>query len=150
MKKIILSIALVFAAGIGATFAQSSKTVSRYVQASLIKNFSSAKDISWKETKNYNEATFTIDGQVLTAFYTGNTHPFAISRNISTTQLPLLLLGEIKRNYADYWVSGLLELMIDGHSEYYITLENADKKTILKSDDASHWMKYNAPVATEL
>src|SRR5882724_11185698 len=114
MKKIILSIALVFTAGLGITFAQSASTTNDYLQASFKESFSTAKDISWKQTKDYNEATFTIDGQVLTAYYNGSRHPFAVSRNITPTQLPLLLIGEIKRNYSDYWVSDLFELMING------------------------------------
>ncbi|MEJ0102233.1 MAG: hypothetical protein WDO19_06630 [Bacteroidota bacterium] len=149
MKKIFLSIALVFTAGATVTFAQNSKTTDAYLQASFKENFSAAKDISWKQTKNYNEATFTIDGQVLTAYYNETKHPFAISRNITPSQLPLLLLGDIKRNYADYWISGLFELMVDGHSEYYITLEKADKKIIMKSDDSSMWSAYN-PLSASL
>src|SRR5258706_13850014 len=144
MKKIFLSIALVLTAGVAVVFAQNNKTTDPYLQASFKENFSTATDISWKQTKNYTEATFTIDGQVLTAYYNETKHPFAISRNITPSQLPLLLLGDIKRHYADYWLSGLFELMIDGHSEYYITLEKADKKIIMKSDDSSRWAEYNS------
>jgi hypothetical protein len=143
MKKIFLSIALVIA-GSAITFAQNNKPTDHYLQASFNENFSTAKDIIWKQAKNYTEATFTIDGQVLTAYYNGSKKPFAVSRNITPTQLPLLLIGEIKRNYSAYWVSDLFELMINGHSEYYITLEKADKKIIMKSDDSSHWNNYNS------
>jgi hypothetical protein len=40
--------------------------------------------------------------------------------------------------------------MIDGHSEYYITLEKADKKIIMKSDDSSQWSEYTSSSATAL
>ena len=141
MKKILLSLALIFTTGLSITFAQSSKT-DNYLQASFNEHFSTAKDIIWKQTKNYSEATFTINDQVLTAYYNGTDHPFAISRNIAPAQLPLSLIADIKRNYADYWISDLFELMINGHSEYYITLEKADKKLIMKSDDANEWSRY--------
>jgi len=150
MKKIFLSIALVLTAGAAVVSAQTSKTTDPYLQASFKENFSAATDVSWKQAKNYNEATFTIDGQVLTAYYNDTKHPFAISRNITPLQLPLLLLGDIKRNYASYWVSGLFELMIDGHSEYYITLEKADKKIVMRSDDSSRWSEYDSSSATAL
>ena len=150
MKKLFLSITLVFTAGVAVTYAQNSKITDPYLQASFKENFSAATDISWKQTENYNEATFTIDGQVLTAYYNETKHPFAVSRNITPLQLPLLLLGDIKRNYAGYWISGLFELLIDGHSEYYITLEKAGKKIVMKSDDSGRWSEYTSLPATAL
>lgn len=143
MKKVFLSIVLVLSAGAAVTFAQSSKTMNSYLQASFKETFSTATDVNWKQTKNYDKATFTMGGQVLSAFFKDAGQPFAISRNISTSQLPLSLLSDLKRTYADYWVSDLFELMIDGRTEYYITLENRDKKIIMKSDDSDNWYRFN-------
>ena len=147
MKKIFLSVALVLAAGLGFTFAQSNKTTDHYLQASFKESFSTAKDISWKQAKNYDEVTFTMDGHVLSAFYKDNHRLIAMSRNISSAQLPLTLLGDLKRNYNEYWITDLFELAIDGRTEYYITLENAEKKKVMKSEAAAGWVDYN-PLAS--
>ena len=43
----------------------------------------------------------------------------------------------------DYWITDLFEISKEGHSEYYITLENADRKKLMKSDDYGQWVSYN-------
>ena len=62
----------------------------------------------------------------------------AITHNIKSTQLPLTLLMKVKNDYSHYWISELFELNSHGESNYYITLENADKKITLRSSD-NNW-----------
>ena len=150
MKKILLTTASFLTMGLAAVFAQKSKSTDSYLQASFNEHFKNAKDVSWKLTKNYSEATFTIDNKQLTAFYNGDNQAFAVSRNISTDQLPLALLGDLKRNYSKYWITGLFELSIEGHSQYYITVENADGAKTMKADESGQWVTYNPAEKTAL
>ena len=127
---------------LGALYAQSSQRSESPLQTSFKEHLKTAKEITWTETKNYKEATFTIDNRQLSVFFTDDGRPFAASRNITTDQLPLALAGELKRRYNDYWITDLFEISKEGHSEYYITLENADRKKLMKSDDYGQWMSY--------
>ncbi|MCW3120326.1 MAG: hypothetical protein JWM28_4408 [Chitinophagaceae bacterium] len=150
MKKILLTMALSLTVGFSVLFAQSSKNVDSYLLDSFKDHFTNAKDVNWKQAKGYTEVTFTIDYHQLTVFYDGNAEPFAVSRNISSDQLPLALLNGIKRNYNHYWISDLFEVSKGGRSAYYVTLENADNKKILKSGDSGQWMAYHPAGKTTL
>jgi hypothetical protein len=142
MKKIIITTVLFLAVGFSTLFAQSNNRESSYLQASFREQIPAAGDISWKQGKNYTEATYTIDNKQLTFYYDADNKLFAVSRNITSDQLPLFLLGDIKRNYSNYWITGLFELSIDNHSNYYLTLENADGRKILMADSYSEWYNY--------
>ena len=66
----------------------------------------------------------------------------AMTRNISSLQLPIALQASLKNKYESYWISGLVEMATDEGTCYYITLENADTKLVLKSDVNSDWSNY--------
>jgi hypothetical protein len=66
----------------------------------------------------------------------------AITRNITLAQLPVTLQAGIKKDYEKYWVSELFEITSEGATQYYVTLENADEKVVLKSASAMDWNKF--------
>jgi hypothetical protein len=82
---------------------------------------------------------------VLSAFYNENGELLAITRNIQSSQLPLQLLMQVKKDYANYWISDLFEYNGNGSSSYYITLETADSTVILRSN-GTEWEVYNKKV----
>jgi phosphotransferase system HPr-like phosphotransfer protein len=57
----------------------------------------------------------------------------ALTRNISSLQLPIALQAELKKNYDAYWISDVMETATEEGTSYYITLETADAQVILKS-----------------
>ena len=146
MKKIFLTAALVCTAGLGMVFSQSAKSNDSYLPVTFKEHFAEANVVNLKKVKNYTEITFTINHEQLSVFYNADNRPFATSRNILSTQLPLALSDNLKRNYKNYWITGLMELAIDGHSAYYVTLENAAGKKIMKSDDFGQWMAFRPEV----
>ena len=66
----------------------------------------------------------------------------AISRNITSSQLPISLMTELKKNYRGYWISDLFEMVMSNETSYYITLENGDQKLVLKSHSGVSWDVY--------
>jgi hypothetical protein len=52
------------------------------------------------------------------------------------------LQTELKKDHANEWITELFEMSHDNGTDYYITLENADNKTILKSSNNSTWSVY--------
>jgi hypothetical protein len=65
----------------------------------------------------------------------------ALTRNITVMQLPVNLQTSLKNEYSNYWVSDLFEVSNEEGTQYYVTLENADVKLIMKSAAAS-WTTY--------
>jgi len=70
-------------------------------------------------------------------------------RNILSSQLPPALQTDIKKDYKNYWITGLSEEGKGRHPEYFMTLENADQIVKLRSHDAATWVITNTSVKTE-
>jgi hypothetical protein len=130
-----LAAALLLTVGVSSSFAHNTGNGNDNINTSFRKDFSQADLLSTSTNDNYTKFTFKLNGAVLTAFYTNKGELLAITHNITSTQLPLTLLLQIKKNYADYWISDLFELNANGDTNYYITLENADKKVTLRSSE---------------
>jgi hypothetical protein len=72
-------------------------------------------------------------------------HPFSsegrvhVRQNILSSELPAALLADIKRDYKDYWITALSEDQRGKHSDYYMTVENADQIVEMRSSDSANW-----------
>lgn len=120
-------------------FAKDEETVNQQVLTNFKKEFVNAKDVSWQNNRDFVKATFSLNDQVMFAYYTPGGELIAITRNISSDKLPISLLTSLKKNYSDYWITDLFEAVTNGNGAYYITLQNADVEVILKSDEFGGW-----------
>jgi hypothetical protein len=105
--------------------------------------FTQATEAEWTITENYYKVQFLLNGQTISAFYNEEGKLISVTRNISSLQLPIILQTELKKEYNNYWITDLFEMSNDYGAEYYLTLEDADNKTILKSSVGSNsWTVY--------
>jgi hypothetical protein len=72
-----------------------------------------------------------------------NELPASSVHNILSSQLPQALLADVKKDYSDYWITGLYEEGNVKHPSYYITLENPDQVITMSSDDSENWFITN-------
>jgi hypothetical protein len=142
MKKSILSMALVLLLGVSSTFANDSEGVNQKVVNSFKKEFANAKDVKWESSKDYVKATFTLNGQVLFAYYSENGDMLAMTRNITSSQLPIVLLNDLKKEYSNFWITDLFEMAAGNETAYYVTLESADSIVVLKSNNSTSWEQF--------
>lgn len=142
-KKIALAIALLLTVGISSTYANPNGGGNDAIQASFKKDFKQAELLGTEPGRNFTKLTFKMNDMVLFAFYNENGDLLAVVRNIRSSQLPISLMMDLKRNYSDFWISDLFELTGEGSTNYYITLENADTKITLKSSGTDSWEVYN-------
>ena len=141
MKRTIFALALSLVLGT-ASFANNDESINERAAQSFKKEFAQAKDVSWQKTGDMIRATFTLNERVLFAYYNQSGDLMAITRNITTDQLPIALQTLLRKNYSEYWVSDLFEMVSGGQTSYYITVENADHKVVLKSEDFGSWSNY--------
>jgi len=141
MKKTILSVALLLVLGVS-SFANNNEGVNQKASNSFSKEFNTAKDVKWDNGREFSKVTFTLNGQVMFAYYTSNGEKLAMSRNIVSSQLPINLLNDLKKDYNDFWITDLFEMATGNETSYYVTIENADTRIVLKSSDASSWEVY--------
>lgn len=139
MKKMILVLAILVSTV--SAFA-SEVNVNEKVQNAFKSEFTNASEVAWFQGDTYFRATFNYKGVYLFAFYNDEGELLALSRYISPTILPFILQNNLKKNYEGYWVSDLFEASKNGDTCYYITIENADTKIVLKSAGNS-WNVYS-------
>lgn len=116
--------------------------VSSAVIASFKSSFKNASDVAWKMTSNYYKADFSLNGQYVAAYYDANATLVAVTRNITSFQLPITLQNKLKATYESYWISELFELSDDNGTSYYVTVEDGDSKITLKSAGSNDWSVY--------
>ena len=144
MKKIILSIAILLALT-GTSFAKSTTKIDERVYASFKNDFHQATEVKWEVTSSYILATFQLDKDILYAYYDFQGNMIGLVRNILTTSLPAHLQKEIKKHYANYWVSELFQVTSEEGVYYYIQLKNADETIVLSTEGTNGWHRYALP-----
>jgi hypothetical protein len=144
MKKIILSTAIVLAL-FSTAFANRPDNVTDRAAASFKKDFNSASEVSWAVKNNYVLAEFVQDNETMFAYYDFQGNLLGIVHHILTNALPEGLQKDIKKHYANYWVTELFEISGESGSSYYIQLTNADETIVLSTDGSNSWHRYTMP-----
>jgi hypothetical protein len=139
MKKIIITLAVAISS---LTAFAGEENVSSSVLKAFNKEFAGVKEVKWTTAENYYKAEFVFNGQNVTAFYQVDGEMMALTRNISSLELPISLQTNLKNNYSGYWISDLFEMSNSEGTSYYITMENADSKVVLKSVGSGKWTSF--------
>jgi hypothetical protein len=139
MKKIMLTLAIALSSL--ASFA-GEENVSSTVLNAFSKEFDGAKEVQWTNGKDCFKASFVFNSQHVIAFYNLDGELMGLTRNISSLDLPISLQTSLKKDYSGYWISDLFEVSNADGTNYYITMEKADGKVVLKSGIGSKWSVY--------
>jgi hypothetical protein len=142
MKPLFIAFTLLASLFTTTSFAKDDEKVATAVLQSFQNQFSQAKEATWMLSDNFYKVQFSLNGQYATAFYSSNGTMIALTRNITAPQLPVTLQAEFKKDYENYWVADLFEVTANGTVEYYITLESADTKVVLKSEGVASWTTF--------
>ena len=140
MKKIITILALVLTASTSFAFT-GPESVSSQAMNTFSSSYAGATNATWTITKDFYQVTFMLDGQTLFAYYNKAGEFIAATHNISTAQLPTGLKKSLKKSIGNRWISDLFEVTHDDETSWYVTLESADQKIVLKSDGGK-WRIY--------
>ena len=141
MKKITIMLAMMLTLSTTWAFT-GEKSVNQTALTSFKMEFASATDANWYTGNDYYRVTFTLNDQRLFAFYRTDGEFIAVTRYISSVQLPLFLQHNLRKFYRNAWVSDLYEVASKSGTSYYVTLENAETKTVLKSVNGRDWSVY--------
>lgn len=142
MKKILLSLAMFVTLGTMSAFADTVEGVSPKVLKAFNNDFNSTPEVEWSVGLNYYRAAFTFNGNHVFAFYDADGELLGLTRYISSLDLPMTLQRNLKKSYSGYWISDLFEVANNKGTSYYITLENADTRIVLKANGDSDWKTY--------
>lgn len=138
MKKMILVLAVIVSAM--SAFAGDEKVNAKVLEA--FQTEFNAKNVNWTAGENYFKAEFVFNNQRVQAFYSVEGELMGLTRYITLPDLPLSLQANLKKNYSDYWISDVFEVSKSDATGYYITLEDADTRLVMKSTDGEEWTVY--------
>jgi hypothetical protein len=138
MKKIILTLAI----AVTTLSAFAFKGVNEKVLKSFHADFNTAKEVVWTAGNNYYKAAFTYNEKHVFAYYSQDGELLGVTRYLSPADMPMHLQTALKKDYSNYWVSDLFEVSKPEGTAYYVTLENADTKLVLKAANGSDWNYY--------
>lgn len=141
MKRILTNLTLALVLFSTASFANETTNVNDAVLRSFTSSFRSASQVEWTVTENFFKANFVINGQYAAAYYNQDGSFVALTRNVCSTQLPVALQSSLKNEMGNYWISELFEVASETETAYYVTLENADTRLVLKSTGSS-WSSF--------
>ena len=141
MKRLVLMLTLVFSL-ISISSSAHEINVTETVLRSFNNAFKNATDVNWTTTEHFYKVNFSLNDEYVTAYYNQEGQMIAMTRNIVSKQLPLTLQVALKNNYAQFWISDLFEITNEEGTAYYVTLENADSRIIMKSNLESTWTVY--------
>ena|SRR5687767_6690966 len=139
MKKMIVTLAIALASF--NAFALD-ETVNQKVLDAFKIEFATASEVEWTIATDYYKAAFNYNGKYVYAYYNTDGELMGMTRHLSPHDLPLALQSNLKKNYEGFWISELFEAVKIDVTNYYVTLENADTKIILRSSDNS-WSVYS-------
>jgi hypothetical protein len=139
MKKMILMMAVAISSI--ASLAAETEDVNPRVLTAFKNEFTQAKNVEWLAGINYYRAAFLFNDKYVFAFYSTEGELMGITSYISPDDLPVSLQVSLKRDFEGYWVSDLFEMSKNDDTIYFITIENAEAKMMLKSSGGK-WEKH--------
>jgi hypothetical protein len=141
MKRLTVLAALLLTLCTTYSFATPANDGSSAIRTSFSRDFQNAQIVSTQEYNSFTKVTFKLNDVVMFAFYSTGGELLAVTRNIVSSQLPVNLLTSLKKHYGDNWITDLFEISGNEQNCYYISLENADSKTTLRSN-GNEWEVY--------
>lgn len=122
--------------------------VSFKAKQNFVSDFDNITEVQWKRTTYFDEATFTKDGKVFTAYYDFDSKLVGKTSNVAFADLPVKAQKEITTKYKEYSNSVVFfddnqetdsDMMLwgfvfDDADNYFIVVKKDNKKIILRVD----------------
>ncbi len=131
MKKLFIAALIVVAAGTSA-FALDGKKVDNRVKNNFDVQFAGAENVSWTAKENYFKASFILEDENIEAFFAKDGELIGTSHHVELKKLPFIAVKKIKKEYASYKVTDSIEFEQDGNTNFYVSLEDGNRKQILQ------------------
>ena len=138
MKQIFLAITMSISS-LFMTATANDSNASPLAVSTFENSFPKAADIMWKEVGDFYQATFTLEGQLLSAYFSQAGDFIAVTKNISFFDLPLALQLSLKKDN-DSWIKDIVSASTASGAAYYIEIENANSTLIYKSYNNKKWV----------
>ena len=101
--------------------------------------FRQAEKVTWKQVKEFYFANFEMNNRQYAAAYSKEGEMIAVSRTLSKDQLPLAVITSLEERFEGYKMPAeVTELVMDGDTSYYLTVEDATRFLQIKCSAEGH------------
>ncbi|OJW18446.1 hypothetical protein [Mucilaginibacter sp. 44-25] len=107
--------------------------VPSYVVSQFQNDFIGAENVTWKVTRDFRKATFTVDGVQKSAFYNLRGEFMGLTENVQYRALPVAAQKTIAAKFQGYFANEIIKLENENNVEptvYFVDLKN-DKEEVL-------------------
>lgn len=111
----------------------------RKVQIAFERAFAGANNVAWYEVEDHYMAKFTLNARKITAHFDRSGTLIALSRMIDGNDLPTQVMTRLNRKYQHQRIHCVMEYVVDGQTNYAITLESDSHWTVLHSNPAGEF-----------
>jgi hypothetical protein len=140
MKRIFVTIAItalfsanIFAANSVAITEDGTAGVSYTVINKFNTDFVRAQNVNWKVNSNFQKATFTLDGEKMSAFYSLQGEYMGLTQNVQFKALPTKAKKEIGQKYEGYFVQEVIKLDADDDTTvYFVDLKKDNDEFLVR------------------
>ena len=133
MKKILVSLLLMFTVGLATVIAGDETGVSKQVKENFEKEFAGAKSVAWNNLGDYQVATFIFESIRVEAYFNSETGDLeGAARYMMFDQLPLLVIKAFNKNFASTDFLTALEISNTEGVCYRLTAEKQNKRYSFK------------------
>ena len=142
MKNLIVSLATVLATGLAPAFAHTTNDNPR-AEKVFAQQFAGAENVKWtKLADDYLKASFTLSGIRVEAYFNQDGELQGTLRNLFYNQLPLAVMQTVSHKFNGAVIVEIKEITNNDGTSYYVTLEEGDKKVVLKATSGNDWNTY--------
>ncbi len=130
MKQIIttlLAAALLFTGRASAT-----DLVPVSVMQEFFITFTNAQDVKWEKRNGFDIASFVHNGIKKSAVYDQSGKLVTTARQILPSELSAGLQQDLKKRFADFYITTLFEMQDEEGTNYFVTITNGSEEKILK------------------
>lgn len=131
MKKILFT-ALTAVSVFSGVFAKDKNVVSDKVITAFENEFQKATNVSWVSAPTFTQASFTLDGKEMNAFYDIFNEMIGTSQKASFENLSERAKQKIAKKYSDYTITEVITFKCEEGNCYYVSAQNGLQKLILK------------------
>lgn len=128
MKKIILSLAVLFAIGTTAAFANDGRETNPKALETFKREFSNAEFVKWTEENEFSKVSFVLGGNRAVAIFNADGELVGSMRDLLYNQLPLSVMSAVDKRFGQSSTIDIREVSNNNGTSYHITLEQKEKK----------------------
>lgn len=138
MKKTFVAVCSFLTIGVFASGANEIPGIDPKIVSAFEKEFSYAQSIKWETKGELTQVIFSINDQMIMAWYNAEAELVTTARNILYNQLPISVIRSLAIEFNDAGIYGIVEYSGAYETFYQLHAETKNKKLLVRADPSGN------------